>query len=64
MDQNVAKGEAIRDAIVDAAVHRSRPILLTALAAILGMIPTAVQIFWGPMAYAIIGGLAAATVLT
>jgi multidrug efflux pump subunit AcrB len=64
VDQNVAKGEAIREAIVHAAVHRSRPILLTALAAILGMIPIAVQIFWGPMAYAIIGGLAAATVLT
>ncbi|MDH4412322.1 MAG: efflux RND transporter permease subunit [Rhizobium sp.] len=64
VDQNVARGEAIREAIVHAAVHRSRPILLTALAAILGMVPIAVQIFWGPMAYAIIGGLAAATVLT
>lgn len=64
VDQNVARGEPIRGAIVHAAVHRSRPILLTALAAILGMIPIAVQIFWGPMAYAIIGGLAAATVLT
>jgi multidrug efflux pump subunit AcrB len=64
VDENVARGEAMREAIVHAAVHRSRPIMLTALAAILGMIPIAVQIFWGPMAYAIIGGLAAATVLT
>jgi multidrug efflux pump subunit AcrB len=64
VDQNIARGEAIREAIVHAAVHRSRPILLTALAAILGMVPIAVQIFWGPMAFAIIGGLAAATVLT
>jgi multidrug efflux pump subunit AcrB len=64
VDQNVARGEEIRKAIVHAAIHRSRPILLTALAAILGMVPIAVQIFWGPMAYAIIGGLAAATVLT
>ena len=38
--------------------------MLTALAAILGMIPIAPQIFWGPMAYAIIGGLAVATVAT
>jgi multidrug efflux pump subunit AcrB len=64
VDQNIAKGEDMILAIKHAAVHRSRPILLTALAAILGMIPIAVQIFWGPMAFAIIGGLAAATVLT
>ncbi|HEX6441564.1 MAG TPA: efflux RND transporter permease subunit, partial [Stellaceae bacterium] len=41
-----------------------RPILLTAAAAILGMIPIAPTIFWGPMAYAIMGGLAVATLLT
>ena len=44
--------------------HRFRPILLTASAAILGMIPIAPTIFWGPMAYAIMGGLAVATLLT
>ncbi|MBV8399517.1 MAG: efflux RND transporter permease subunit, partial [Acetobacteraceae bacterium] len=44
--------------------HRFRPILLTAAAAILGMIPIAPTIFWGPMAYAIMGGLAVATLLT
>ena len=58
------RGEGIREAIVHAAKHRARPIVLTACAAILGMIPIAPQIFWGPMAYAIIGGLAVATVLT
>ncbi len=52
------------DAVVEATAHRFRPILLTAAAAILGMIPIAPTIFWGPMAYAIMGGLAVATVLT
>jgi multidrug efflux pump subunit AcrB len=52
------------DAVVIAAIHRTRPILLTASAATLGMIPIAPTIFWGPMAFAIIGGLAVATVLT
>jgi multidrug efflux pump subunit AcrB len=51
-------------AIVDATVHRLRPILLTAAAAILGLIPIAGQVFWGPMAYAMMGGLMVATVLT
>jgi Cu/Ag efflux pump CusA len=41
-----------------------RPILLTAAAAILGMIPIAPTVFWGPMAYAVIGGLVVATLLT
>jgi multidrug efflux pump len=52
------------DAVVEATTHRFRPILLTAAAAILGMIPIAPTIFWGPMAYAIMGGLAVATLLT
>jgi len=52
------------DAVVTAAVHRTRPILLTASAATLGMIPIAPTVFWGPMAFAIIGGLAVATALT
>ena len=50
--------------MVIAAIHRTRPILLTASAATLGMIPIAPTVFWGPMAFAIIGGLAVATVLT
>ncbi len=59
-----AKGRAPWDAVVEATAHRFRPILLTAAAAILGMIPIAPTIFWGPMAYAIMGGLAGATLLT
>jgi multidrug efflux pump subunit AcrB len=50
--------------VIDATTHRLRPIALTAAAAILGMIPIAPEVFWGPMAYAIIGGLAVATLLT
>ena len=64
VDANVAHGAGPLDAVVAAATHRARPIALTACAAILGMIPIATQIFWGPMAYAIIGGLTAATALT
>jgi multidrug efflux pump subunit AcrB len=52
------------DAVVEAAAHRFRPILLTAAAATLGMLPIAPTVFWGPMAYAIIGGLVVATILT
>jgi multidrug efflux pump subunit AcrB len=52
------------DAVIDATQHRVRPILLTASAAALGMIPIAPTVFWGPMAFAIMGGLAVATVLT
>jgi multidrug efflux pump subunit AcrB len=51
-------------AIVDATLHRLRPILLTAAAAILGLIPIVSEIFWGPMAVAMMGGLFIATVLT
>ena len=64
VDIGHASGKSVREAITEAAVHRARPIMLTALAAILGMIPIAGQVFWGPMAYAIIGGLTVATVLT
>ncbi|ATO31857.1 efflux RND transporter permease subunit [Dickeya dianthicola] len=64
VDTNTAAGMTTNEAIIHAARHRSRPILLTALAAILGMIPIATQVFWGPMAYAIIGGLIVATLLT
>jgi multidrug efflux pump subunit AcrB len=59
-----ANGRHPWDAVVEATVHRFRPILLTAAAAVLGMIPIAPTIFWGPMAYAIMGGLAVATLLT
>jgi multidrug efflux pump subunit AcrB len=52
------------DAIVEATMHRLRPILLTAAAAILGLVPIAGEVFWGPMAFAMMGGLLIATVLT
>ncbi len=64
IDQNVARGKLPNEAIIAASLHRARPIVLTACAAILGMIPIASEIFWGPMASAIIGGLAVATLLT
>ena len=52
------------DAVVEATQHRMRPILLTAAAASLGMIPIAHEVFWGPMAFAMIGGIVVATLLT
>jgi len=60
----IARGRTGWDAVVHASLRRLRPILLTASAAILGMIPIAPTVFWGPMAYAIMGGLAIATILT
>ena len=57
-------GEQPMDAIIDSAVLRFRPIMLTAAAAILGMLPLMRSIFWGPMAVAIAGGLIVATILT
>ncbi|HET9577211.1 MAG TPA: efflux RND transporter permease subunit [Usitatibacter sp.] len=51
-------------AVVDAAVHRTRPVALTAAATVLAMIPLTRSVFWGPMAIAIMGGLTAATLLT
>jgi multidrug efflux pump subunit AcrB len=64
IEKEKARGRHPWDAVIEAASHRFRPILLTASAAILGMIPIAPTIFWGPMAYAIMGGLAVATLLT
>ena len=64
IEKEKALGREPWDAVVEATAHRFRPILLTASAAILGMIPIAPTIFWGPMAYAIMGGLAVATLLT
>ena len=59
-----AEGMAPWDAVVEATRHRMRPILLTAAAASLGLVPIAREVFWGPMAYAMIGGILAATFLT
>jgi len=64
IDHDIAEGHTRYRAIIDATVRRARPVVLTALAAILGMIPLARSIFWGPMAITIMGGLLVATVLT
>jgi multidrug efflux pump subunit AcrB len=64
IETEITNGRHGWDAVIVATEHRLRPILLTAAAAILGMIPIAPTIFWGPMAYAVIGGLAVATLLT
>ena len=64
IDEVLAEGKDRWTAVVEATQHRMRPILLTAAAASLGMIPIAPQVFWGPMAYAMIGGILAATMLT
>ncbi|MGF7159440.1 multidrug efflux pump subunit AcrB [Rhodoligotrophos appendicifer] len=64
IDTDIAAGHAQDQAIVDATVRRARPVVLTALAAVLGMIPLTTSAFWGPMAVTIMGGLIVATVLT
>ncbi|MER2297032.1 MAG: efflux RND transporter permease subunit [Pseudomonas sp.] len=64
IDEFHAQGLTPWDAVVEATNHRRRPILLTAAAASLGMIPIAREVFWGPMAYAMIGGIIVATLLT
>jgi multidrug efflux pump subunit AcrB len=64
IEQHISEGDAPWKAIVDSAVRRARPIVLTAAAAILAMIPLTRSVFWGPMAVAIMGGLVVATFLT
>ncbi|CAI8712818.1 multidrug efflux pump [Pseudomonas chlororaphis] len=64
IDEFERAGHSSWDAVVQATEHRRRPILLTAAAASLGMIPIAREVFWGPMAYAMIGGIIVATLLT
>ncbi len=64
IEQDREQGVPAWDAIVEAAVRRLRPIVLTAAAAVLAMIPLSRSVFWGPMAVAIMGGLIVATVLT
>ncbi|MGR3993196.1 efflux RND transporter permease subunit [Pseudomonas sp. 1121_17] len=64
IDEFEAQGLSPWAAVLEATNHRRRPILLTAAAASLGMIPIAHEVFWGPMAYAMIGGIISATLLT
>ena len=59
-----AEGRDVWDAVVSAASSRLRPMSLTAISTVLGLIPIAPTVFWGPMAFAIMGGLLVATMLT
>jgi multidrug efflux pump subunit AcrB len=64
IEHDVAAGSTRREAIIEATVRRTRPVVLTALAAILAMIPLSRSGFWGSMAVTIMGGLLVATALT
>jgi len=64
VSDNLNDGWAPRDAVVEATIHRARPVLLTALAAMLAFIPLTLDTFWGPLAFVLIGGVGVGTVLT
>jgi multidrug efflux pump subunit AcrB len=64
IQQNKSEGLAPFDAVVEATVQRARPVILTALAAIFAFIPLTHSVFWGTLAYTLIGGTFAGTVLT
>jgi multidrug efflux pump subunit AcrB len=64
IEQDIAAGHPVWTAIRESAVRRFRPIVLTAAAAVLAMIPLTRSVLWGPMAYSIMGGLIVATILT
>jgi multidrug efflux pump subunit AcrB len=64
IDAERAHGKDVRQAAIDASSARFRPIMLTAVSTVLGMIPIAPTVFWGPMAFAIMGGLLVGTLLT
>ena len=64
IEEERADGRSVRDAVLASATGRLRPMMLTALSTVLGLIPIAPTVFWGPMAFAIMGGLMVATLLT
>jgi len=64
IQHNLKEGLAPFDAVMEATVQRARPVILTALAAILAFIPLTHSVFWGTLAYTLIGGTFAGTVLT
>ncbi|MDO9417822.1 efflux RND transporter permease subunit [Pararhizobium sp.] len=64
IDQDIAAGMERSEAIIGAAVRRFRPIVLTAMTAVLALIPISRGVFWGPLAYAMMGGILVATILT
>ena len=64
IDTDMAGGMAMREAIIETTVHRARPVVLTALAAVFAFLPLTFTAFWGPMAIVLIGGTLVGTVLT
>ena len=64
VNDNIDEGMEIRTAVIESAVQRARPVILTALAAALAFIPLTWDSFWGPLAYVLIGGVAVGTVIT
>ncbi|MGM0541375.1 MAG: efflux RND transporter permease subunit [Pseudomonadota bacterium] len=64
IDDHLKQGFAPAEAVIDATVRRARPVLLTAIAAMLAFIPLTTSTFWGPMAYVLIGGIGVGTILT
>lgn len=64
IDDHLKQGFAPAEAVIDATIRRARPVLLTAVAAMLAFIPLTTSTFWGPMAYVLIGGIGVGTILT
>ncbi|MGB2819016.1 MAG: efflux RND transporter permease subunit [Burkholderiaceae bacterium] len=64
IEEERATGRGARDAVLSCATNRFRPMMLAAMSTVLGLLPIAPTVFWGPMAFAIMGGLLVATVLT
>ena len=64
VSDNLAEGHAPFEAIVEAAVRRARPVVLTAFAAALAFVPLTLDSFWGPLAYVLIGGVLVGTAIT
>lgn len=64
VQDNFDEGMEAWPAVVEAAVQRARPVILTALAAVLAFVPLTLDLFWGPLAYVLIGGVAMGTVIT
>jgi len=64
IDAERSQGKDVQQAAIDASSGRFRPIMLTAISTVLGMVPIATTVFWGPMAFSIMGGLLVGTILT
>ncbi|MFO7809743.1 efflux RND transporter permease subunit, partial [Guyparkeria sp.] len=64
IDENRRAGDDRHTAVIEATIRRARPVVLTALAAVLAFVPLAASTFWGPLAYTLIGGITVGTILT